>query len=279
MATKKGKFLSGLLGPVVLRKLNGQQIISGRPDRSRVKQTARSKISNNTFGSASKLAKQLRMLFLPWIEGLYDYDMGNRMHSALMKCLVPSRDLESGSYNFDESSFDHLRGLEFNKWSPANSSMRVEPSASIRDGIINVHIPGTSEFEQIIGGTQWSPLKYPRGTTHCEVTIAVAHINLADGTRVSTPYRQTWEVKRREMMREGIEQDEINFTMPALEGCLCIVGIFLKFYHLDRTYKHVYNHKKFSPGFICSVELIPGEYKLTDDFFWVKMGGLTFEQF
>jgi len=270
MATRKGKFLTGILGPVMLRRLNGQQIVSARPDRSRVKKTERSKIANNTFGSASKLSKQLRMMFAPWIEGLYDCDMVNRLHSALMKCLIPSRDLDSGSYNFDEESFNHLDGLEFNKWSPGTISLYGATAATFKDGIINVRVPGTSAG---------APIKYPRGTTHCEVTIAVAHLNISDGLRVFTPYRETWEVKKPEMTKGSIEQEDIMFTMPALKGCLCVVSMFLKFYALDRTFKHVYNHKRFSPGFICAAKNIPGEYKPTDDFFWVEMGGLRFEQF
>jgi len=270
MATKKGKFLSGILGPVMLRRLNGQQIVSSRPDRSRVKQTQRSKMANNTFGSGSKLGKQLRLLFAPWIEGLYDYDMVNRLHSALMKSLVPARDIDSGCYNFDEESFKHLDGLEFNKWSPARARLDGIPSVEIEDGKINVRVPGTSV---------WSRIKYPGKTTHCEVTIAVAHLNLSDGLRVFTPYRETWDMIRPEMPSGRVEQEDLVFTMPALEGCLCIVSMFLKFYSLDRTFKHVYNHKKFSPGFICAAKNIPGEYKPTDDFFWVEMGGLKFEQF
>jgi len=49
MATRKGNYLTGVLGPLVLRVVNGKQVVSTRVKKGKIKHTEATKKSNQTL--------------------------------------------------------------------------------------------------------------------------------------------------------------------------------------------------------------------------------------
>jgi hypothetical protein len=54
----KNKFLSGVIGNLVFRNLDGKQIVQSKPDK--IKQSKMTKLSGSEFRSCSQWAKMIR---------------------------------------------------------------------------------------------------------------------------------------------------------------------------------------------------------------------------
>ena len=263
MATKKGEFIKGVLGPLTLRELNGEQSLSTRPAKGSVKQTEATKKASDTFGMASALGSHIRHLFSPWIEDLYDPGMVNRLSVDLYQCLLPCRDPDTQSYKFGASSFKYLEGLDFNLVTPLFRYLGFMPVVSYDNGMIHIRNSGTDDLQKV---------RFPAKTTGCEIIASVAQFRLADGKRVFAPARKSMELT----LDDG-GADVMEFSFPVLEGCFCIVGIFLQYYSMRGRYLQAYNTKTFSPAGICGALIIPGKYQGQDELSWVKMSELKFK--
>jgi len=91
MATRKGNFLKGSIGPVTLREVNGKQIVSKKTAPGTMQQTEATKKAAKTFGIASAFSSHLRQRLAPWIKQFHDSGMVNRVTTAILKCLIPCR--------------------------------------------------------------------------------------------------------------------------------------------------------------------------------------------
>jgi len=262
MATKEGNFLRGTIGPISMRASRGQQLVSQRPGKGGVKQTADTKKAANTFGMASRLAGHIRRSFANWIEGLCDSDLVSRLNTVTLECLIPFRDAETRLFKFVGSSFRHLERLDFNIKSPLMKYLVFIPQVTYVDGIINVQSPEPDDLKRIR-----FPNKYAIG----ELTVVVTQICLAEGKRMTKPHRQTLKIGANGM-------DRLNMDFPVLEGCLCIVAVFLRYYFNLGECISIINSRDFNPGGICGALIIPGKYQDDDDLEWKTMNNLNFIQ-
>ena len=100
MARYDGKFLRGVVGPVILKKSgNKQQVISrGRADT--VKQSATTKQASRTFGMASGLSGQTKKILKEDWGIADDGSVHARLSSALNQLLMRTRDPVTGLYSF-----------------------------------------------------------------------------------------------------------------------------------------------------------------------------------
>jgi len=82
MARIGGKFFRGTLGQLVYRVINGVQIVSTKPSPGLANQTPETLRNCNTFGMASGLGADIRKLFAPFLNGLTDPLMHNRVSKS-----------------------------------------------------------------------------------------------------------------------------------------------------------------------------------------------------
>lgn len=114
MATRKGKFLQGVLGSFVYRVVNGQQQVSSKPVPGTMKQTAATKAAFRNFRMASSLGGSIRNSLSDWINGYADWQIVNRLVSNLSAALIICQNADTRLYSFEENSFASLEGFEFN---------------------------------------------------------------------------------------------------------------------------------------------------------------------
>jgi hypothetical protein len=176
MAIVKGKFIVGLVGPIVYKMHRGQQVITARP-RSGHKITAETKQAAHTFGKASGFASQIRQSVSDIVTKNYDGTMNYRLNQELVLILKKARDPETGAFYFDPFSFEALRGFQFNSKSPFNHSLFVNPYITVSDGQLSLHLPEISVPQD---------MKFPLQATSCNINFEVVEFNVVEGKKKKT---------------------------------------------------------------------------------------------
>ena len=90
----KNKFLSGAIGDLVFRNLDGKQVVQSKPDG--VKQSRLTKLSGNEFRNCSKWAKMLRYNLNDFLAQQTDGYMYRRFTGQLYKALQSNTSLMKG---------------------------------------------------------------------------------------------------------------------------------------------------------------------------------------
>lgn len=112
---KKG-ILSGLVGNLVFRNLDGKQIVQSRPDG--VRQTANTKASSGEFRHCSTWSKQLRMGLRSFLSEETDSYMYRRFTGAFYQALLQNTNFLKGTRTPFNCDLSDLNGFEFNIHSP-----------------------------------------------------------------------------------------------------------------------------------------------------------------
>jgi len=257
MATKKGNFIRGIVGPLIFRKLNGKQVVSSRIPAGTMKQTEATKQAAGNFGAASGLSKHFRLMNQSLIAGHNDSGMFNRLTSRFVESLNKSRDREDKGFKFSTDSFDSLTGFDFNINSPVADRMSLLPGLILEDSQLRLFYLETPEEID---------LKFPVKSMDCEIIASMAVFNLKKGQRVFTSDLQQRVVKKKNPVINDLE-----FRFNAPQGCLCIVSILLKYYSVMDIRGTLVNTKQFSPAAICGAIVTPGTFKNTDNRNWLVM--------
>ncbi|WP_158800627.1 hypothetical protein [Pedobacter sp. L105] len=256
MARKDGNFLRGALGPYVYRVVRGKQVVSMRPVRGKMKQTPKTKKSNQAFGLATMIGRYLRESVINGINGYSDDEMNNRLTTLLVQSLAESRDPQTGSYAFLEDSFSTLEGFEFNRNSKLSNQMASEPAVAINNGILTVTIP-----QNQIDFT----FKFPRNTFVCRIVVYVSLFRPEDWFTTKNVESQTVMITRNKPV---MEEQKFTFAIP--DGCLCLVSTFLQYANYGPEDMVFINNQKFNPGQICAAFITPGVFQ-DDERLWIKM--------
>jgi len=69
---------------------------------------------------------------------------------------------------------------------------------------------------------------------------------------------------------------DFEFEVP--EGCLCVVGTFLRFYSTFREQQILTNRRSFSPGAVVAAVFRPGLYTGRDNLSWANPSRAKSEQ-
>lgn len=139
---KKG-ILSGLVGNLVFRNLDGKQIVQSRPDG--VRQTANTKASSGEFRQCSTWAKQLRMGLRSFLSEETDSYMYRRFTGAFYQALLQNKNFLKGTRTPFNCDLSALHGFEFNIHSPFKNHFLPPIAVQLNsDGNLRVSIP---EFE------------------------------------------------------------------------------------------------------------------------------------
>lgn len=252
MAILKGNFVTGLLGPLTFKELNGQQVITSQAND--VKQTEGTKKAAKTFGMASTLQSQITERFSFNLMGLKDSDQHSRMNQILNPALFGARHPTTRAFHFEKETFENLKGFEFNLGLRANDQMIIKPVVHIDEGVLQVSFP------------DWelpSKLKWMDKSSYCIMTFSVVLFRLGDGLKERFPEMQSVRLEK------GTD-DVLNgrsFTFNVPDGCLCIVGVFLQYFDSFR----MLNNEKMSPAAICDAIVLKGTYAEETERLWMNM--------
>ncbi|SDZ84868.1 hypothetical protein [Pedobacter hartonius] len=257
MARQNGKFISGVLGPLVYRVVNGKQIISTKTAPGTIKQTTDTKRSADTFGMGSSLGASIRKTLAGQLSGFYDIGMISRLNGKMAEILGTCRNPKSRLYQFETNSFSRLDDFEFNANSEATNLLSKAPTVVLRDGILTIMLPKLVILQH---------LKFPNRSYKCEISFNVSLFRLRDGLMKAFPDTQSFLITKN--MKE-VDPDEFIFAVP--DGCLCVVSVFLNYLTAEKTGWKSINSKKFNPGCICAALISPGAYKDDGHIIWTKM--------
>ncbi len=107
--------ISGLVGNLVFRNLDGKQIIQSRPNH--VKQTKATKASSNEFSQCSSWTKSIRIGLHPFLVDLTDSYMYRRFNGQFYNALLSNTNMLKGQRNPLNANMSDLVGFEFNNHS------------------------------------------------------------------------------------------------------------------------------------------------------------------
>lgn len=263
MAVFDGKFLRGTVGELIFKKIGNKQVVSTKRAPGTIKLTPDSIKAANTFGMASKLSSHIFNEFDEQINGFHDGSMFRRLNKELNLVLNLCRDFKTMEYSYDTHSFDSLSGLDFNIKSPVRKSFKRNPEINLTGRLLLVSLP-----EFAVGKF----LRFPAGSSVCEFTVAITLFRLKDGMKMQATESQSVSIKRKTIISK-----KQNFEFEVPDGCLCIVGLFLKFFASSTAFPMLINTKNFSPAAICKAFSTPGVFVKNDNRLWVAMHGLKFD--
>lgn len=245
MGLLKGNKLSGLIGPLVVRDSGrkGVSIVQVAP--RQMKQSKGTKLAGKLFGLGSSLAGTIRDDLSYLIGKDYDPGMINRFNTPVKAVIRQCFDEKTRTFDFKEDSFQRLVGFEFNSKSLLIDSLLVRPTAILEGYILRLSIP---EF-------QVPPdLKFPFGANTCKLMVVLSQIALRH------------DLHRNEM-EQSIDIDWKQGTVPAAEfsfevspGCLCVIGIGLRYAYVHEHTLTPKNSKTFNPVNVCAAVITEGEF-------------------
>ncbi|MBG6234407.1 hypothetical protein IWX76_000962 [Pedobacter sp. CAN_A7] len=138
---------------------------------------------------------------------------------------------------FGPSSFTQLNGFQFNRNSPFNRSLSVEPFITVSDNQLTLHLP---EFKVP------KEFKFPLKATSCTINFSVMEFNLLEDTKKKALIG-TINVDN----KKGVYPAQ-EWTAPLQEGWLSVVAISLNYVQHTFAGNVVLNNKKLCPAMIIN---------------------------
>ena len=170
--SNKGGKLSGKIGDLVYRQVNGQTVVQSRPVKGMVKQAVASKNSAIDFSLASNRARILRFMLYPMIQALSDVKMINRLNAAVAAALRSATALAPGYRDLGDGDFQSLKGFEFNLHSPfARLFLPTLSVSQTAAGGITIGFAAFNVAEQ---------LRFPEPATGLTLKILLAALDLTN---------------------------------------------------------------------------------------------------
>ncbi len=158
--------LTGGIGPVYTRVLNGRMIMQTKPGKGRVKQNIRTKQNASEFGRTSSAGKNIRIGLQGILQGWHDNVMYSRLTGRLYEAVKADVTSGAGKRHLAAGDLALLKGFEFNTASLFSDWSMMQPNV-LRNAdnslSINLNIPE--------GATMVKP--YTAATGH-EVIVYVA---------------------------------------------------------------------------------------------------------
>lgn len=257
MAIKKNNVLTGIIGPLVLRVVNGQQIVTQRMLPGTMKQTGATKLSAGSFAMASTFTAEFKRA-LGFAAGSYtDADMHGRLTGVINRILNVCRANDPKFYHFNEDSFSALTGFNFNLKSTVEKQMPLKPQISIAPGLLAVSFSETVDKPLI---------RFPKYSFKCTITFMVTLFRLTDGLRINLSDQQQLIIIND---KKAVSIDTLNFIIP--DGCLCVATMYMEYATSGNTGWRILNDKNFNPCCILSAQVTSGVYQKNDDRVWTPM--------
>nr|WP_121269920.1 hypothetical protein [Pedobacter schmidteae] len=245
MARMDGKFIRGVAGDLIFRKIKDKQVIQGKTKKKQINMTAATYNAAYVFGRASTLASHIRIEIDPII-GFYDGGMIPRFTGECNLIVQQAVTAEQNVYDYTQAHFNRLNGFEFNIESPVKNYLFAQPIVTLTEQTVTIDLPEIKIPKE---------LKFPEKAKYCTVAFSVSLFDLGADQCFSN------EIKSFE-----IEWKPKAFNVPAQQlvfegspGCLCIIALGL--FYSERTFagKAVLNNKELNPSAILKADFCPGQ--------------------
>lgn len=246
MARVDGKFITGKIGPIVYKKYRNKQVIQQTPVFTASSHTEPSKLTAKIFGKASTLAMTLRNNLHPIITDFTDGAMINRLNSEVVHVLNQCKNIEKGTFDFHNDSFNRLNGFEFNQHSLVRNIFHVRPELEVIGNQLKINIP-----EMLLP----QEFNFPKEIGECMLSFGLGMFDLTNGQHYFHPIQSkeiTYQYKAK-----TIEPQQFEFEIEP--GCLSVIVISLQFLRNTFAGKMFYNSHDFNPTAILRAFISDGE--------------------
>jgi hypothetical protein len=174
----KNKFLSGVIGNLVFRNLDGKQIVQSKPDK--IKQSTMTKLSGSEFRSCSQWAKMIRQYLYNFLINQNDSYMYRRLTGSLYRAIRSNTAIFKGERTPLNSNLDELVGFDFN----SNSAFKdyFLPTVLVvltNERQVQVTLPEFKPKSEVV---------FPERTGHAELLVYVMTTSLKYNTAVVDDY-------------------------------------------------------------------------------------------
>ncbi len=229
---KKG-LLSGLVGNLVFRNLDGVQIVQSQPDG--VRQTRATKESSSEFSRCSQWAKQLRMGMRSFLMDQTDNYMYRRFTGAFYTALQQNTTMLKGERTPLNADMSGLVGFDFNQHSPFANSFLPKIEVTVENGTcIKIVVPSFEPKSEIV---------FPKRQYLCELMVYVYTTSFT----FNEPLHDAFFVLP--IVASNEVQPETIWITPALpEGRMVLVTAKMLFYSSTKFTDKIYsNSASFNP--------------------------------
>jgi len=226
--------LSGVIGNLVFRNLDGKQIVQSKPEK--IKQTAMTKLSGSEFRSCSQWAKMIRQHLYNFLINQTDSYMYRRLTGSLYSAIQSNTAIFKGERTPLNSNLDALVGFDFNNKSAFKDyflpTVLVELTNQRQ---VQVSIP---EFEPK------SEVVFPERTGHAELLVYVMASSLKYNTAAVDDYFLVPMTNNAAVIPATVWT---SIVLP--ESHFVLVTAKMMYYHNDKfTVKNYINNKAMNPS-------------------------------
>ncbi len=225
--------LSGIIGNMVLRTLDNQQIAQAAP--AEVKQTKSTQESGTEFRQCSKWGRYLRDYWKPFLDGETDSYMHRRWTTALYQAILSNTSMPKGLRTPLTCDMKSTEGFEFNINSPFKTYFKSEISVlQLNDGRIELTVPSFVPNEA---------LEFPKGIFEAELILYVFATKLLPN---ETNLTANFVMPLQKTATPTVETTYVSEAIPA--GYWVLVLAKLQFFTINAFIGKKYeNSKTLSP--------------------------------
>ncbi|PHQ28775.1 hypothetical protein [Leeuwenhoekiella nanhaiensis] len=233
--------LVGSIGQLVFRRVNGETVVQGKPEKTGRPPSGRSKETATDFGRASQTTSRLMGGLRPFIGNMYDSQFFNRFRKAVYQGMKMNNTLPQGSFDLWQGEPTVLEGLEADLKNQYSQYVQMRGlQLNLKAGTLEISVP---EF---------------KADNHLSWPVKASEAEL--GYWISVYESQTYQVLRHEFFRIPIPHKTqripaTHYTATALPAeALLLVTAGVLYYTADfRMGKVCMNSKAFNPTQVLKV--------------------------
>ena len=236
----KNKFLSGVIGNLVFRNLDGKQIVQSKPES--INQSKLTKLSGSEFRKCSQWAKMLRQHLSDFLIHQTDSYMYRRFTGRLYSAIQKNTSLLKGERTPLNSNLEDMVGFDFNSNSPFKEYFLPTMTVTLNNQRqVELFIP---EFESK------SEVVFPKQNGRAELLVYVVATSLQYNTSVEDAYIILPIIQNNSLIPETV------WTSPVLpEHHFVLVTAKIMYFDTDKfTVKNYINSKEINPACILLAE-------------------------
>lgn len=236
---KANNKISGAIGNVVFRTVNGKQIIQSKS--GPIQQSDATKISGSEFRQCSQWAKILRNGYFSFLAGMTDSYIHGRLTAAIYKAILHNTTVPKGERTPQNSDMSYLNGFEMNTNSLFTSyflpEITVSPTAANQTKV------SIAPFEAK------TAIVFPPETTHVDLLLYAMATNFDTNAEIIQSHLLLPITKN-----QSLPETEWIVPAPPL-GYLSTINAKLLFYQPNAlTGRTDINTKQLSPAIIVSAK-------------------------
>lgn len=245
MAKVVGKFVSGVVGPVIFKKVRNRQLVVAKPKAGKIKMTQATYNASYIFGRASKIAYYIRGGTYG-IMRFYDSGMISRFTGECNRIVQKATNAAYEVVSADQDYFNPLNGFEFNQSSPVKRYLFAQPQVTLTEQEVIIDFPSMLIPKDLV---------FIPHASYCTVAFRVSLFDLKTYKYLNQEI-QSFEVE--------LQKDSFDFEAQLLKfigapGALCIVYISLLYAEKTFAGRAVLNSQDVSPAAILRAAFCPGE--------------------